>query len=287
MRDALLQGPAENPALPADLFARPAALGDEDVLYALAAREQLTRAQTGTLLAAGDPTVTTYLVRTGRMPWSDIPEAHPGRALDAVVGGVAPPAVWWEAATDPDAGVRQEVAHEFDAPSEVVAALAQDADPRVVAGAAGNPRLPPELLPGLARHSSTVVRVAVADNENAPAAVLAALLADGGHPAPTRCGACHRRATACPDHAPGVRRVRLAAAAHPAAPPAGLAAFLDAPEVFPVTTSAARTDLPTGFLDRLAEHPAADVHGPDETLARAAAENPALPETLMKRIATS
>ncbi|WP_369142239.1 hypothetical protein [Streptomyces sp. R44] len=279
MRDALLLGLAGNPTLPADLFARLAAAGDEDVLYALAAREQLTTAQARTLPAAGDPALTSQLVRSGRVPWSEIPESHPRRAVDAVVGGVAPLALWWDAATDPDAEVRQEVAHELDAPTEVVAALAHDPDPRVVATAAGHPHLPQELLPGLARHPSTVVREAVADNENAPAPVLAALLADGGHPAPTRCGACHRREAACLDHAAGVRRVRLAAAAHPAVPTAGLAAFLDAPEVWTVTAFAARTDLPDGYLERLAEHPAADVRA-------VVAANPAVPEPLLRTLAT-
>ncbi|MFF0477561.1 hypothetical protein [Streptomyces sp. NPDC004284] len=278
MRDALL-GLAENPALTDDLFARLVASGDEDLLYALAGREHLTTSQTGALLAVGDPTLTRHLVRSGLVPWPDLPEDHPGRALDAVIGGIAPPAVWWEVATDPDPEVRQEVAYALDAPPEIVAALAHDTNPKVVVGAAGNPRLPPGLLHGLARHPDTVVREAVAQNENAPAELLSALLADGGHPAPTRCGACHRRETACPDHTPGVRRTRLAAACHPAVPPAGLAAFLDAPEVGAVTTFAARTDLPAAFLDRLAEHPSADVRA-------VIAAHPAAPEALLRTLAT-
>ncbi|WP_426362178.1 hypothetical protein [Streptomyces sp. E-08] len=278
MRD-VLPGLAGNPALTADLFARLVASGDEDVLDALAGRERLTAPQTGALLAAGDHALTSSLVRSGRVPWSAVPEDHPGRALDAVLGGVAPLAVWWEAATDPDPEVRQEVAYEPDAPREVAEALAHDPDPRVVAVAAWNPRLPAALLASLARHPSTVVRAAVAENENAPAALLAALLADGGDPAPTRCGACHRREEACPDHTPGIRRVRLAAAARPDVPPAGLAAFLDAPECGTVTTFAARTDLPAGFLERLAEHPAADVRA-------VIAANPAVPEPLLRTLAS-
>ncbi|WP_225801269.1 hypothetical protein [Streptomyces sp. NK15101] len=304
MRDALL-GLAENPALTTELFDRLVAGGEEDVLHALAGREQLSTDQVRTLLAVGDPTLTCRLVRLGLVPWSDVPEGHPGRALDAVLGGAAPPAAWWEAAADPAAEVRQEVAYEPDAPAEVLAALADDADPRVVKSAAGNSCLPPALLPRLARHPSTAVREAVAGNENAPAALLAELLADGGHPAPTRCGACHRREAACADHAPGVRRVRLTAACHPAVPPAGLAAFLDAPEVYAVTTFAARTDLPAGFLDRLAEHPAADVRAVvaanpavrepllrtlasdlDPEVRRAVAENPAVPLDLLVTVAS-
>ncbi|MEU6622946.1 hypothetical protein ABZ926_19565 [Streptomyces litmocidini] len=304
MRDALL-GLAENPALPAELFARLVSGGDEDVLHALAGRERLTTAQVSALVDIGDPALTSRLVRSGLVPWPEVPEDHPGRALDAVLGGVAPLAAWWEAGTDPDAEVRQEVAYESDAPAEVLAALADDVDPRVVESAAENPRLPPALLPRLARHPSTVVREAVARNENAPAALLAELLADGGRPAPTRCGACHRRETACADHTPGVRRVRSAAACHPAVPTAGLTAFLDAPEIRTVTTFAARTDLPLHFLDRLAEHPAADVRAvvaanpavreallrtlaadPDPEVRRAVAENPAVPLDLLVTVAT-
>ncbi|MFI1658939.1 hypothetical protein ACH4ZU_29145 [Streptomyces sp. NPDC020472] len=303
MRDALL-GLAGNPALTAEPFARLVAGGDEDVLHTLAGRERPTTDQVRALLDVGDPALTGCLVRRGLVPWSDVPEGHPGRALDAVLGGVAPLAVWWEAATDPDAEVRQEVAYEFEAPAEVLAALADDADPKVVKIAAENSCLPPALLPRLARHPSTVVREAVARNENAPAGLLAELLADGGHPAPTRCGACHRREAACADHEPGVRRVRLAAACHPAVPTAGLAAFLDAPEVWTVTTFAARPDLPSGFLDRLAEHPAADVRAVvaahpavreallrtlasdlDPEVRRAVAENPAVPLDLLVAVA--
>ncbi|MFI1364918.1 hypothetical protein [Streptomyces griseochromogenes] len=277
MREALL-GLAENPALPAGLFARLVASGDEEVLFTLADRERLTPPQIRLLLTVGNPSLTCPLVRGGLVPWPEIPQDHPGRLLDAVLGGVAPVAAWRKAATDADPEVRQEVAYALDAPADVIASLAHDPDPAVVAGAAGSPHLPPELLPHLARHPSTVVRQAVAGNENAPPSLLAALLADGGWPAPTRCGACHRRETECADHTPGIRRVRLAAAGHPAVPPEGLADFLDAPEIWTVTTFAARTDLPADFLNRLAAHPSCDVRA-------VIAANPAVPEALLRTLA--
>ncbi|MFF5931558.1 hypothetical protein [Streptomyces hydrogenans] len=274
----MLLGLAENPALPAGLFARLVASGDEEVLFTLADRERLTPPQVRALLTVDNPSLTCLLVRSGLVPWPEIPQEHPGRLLDAVLGGVAPVAAWRKAATDPDPEARQEVAYALDAPADVIASLTRDPDPAVVAGAAGSPHLPPELLPDLARHPSTVVRQAVADNENAAPLLLAALLADGGWPAPTRCGACHRREAACADHTPGIRRVRLAAAGHPAVPPEGLAAFLDAPEVWTVTTFAARTDLPTDFLNRLATHSSCDVRA-------VIAANPAAPEPLLRRFA--
>ncbi|MEU1408212.1 hypothetical protein ABZ471_38905 [Streptomyces sp. NPDC005728] len=277
MRDALL-GLAENPAMPAKLFAGLVASGDEEVLFTLADRERLTPPQVRDLLAVGNPSLTCFLVRSGLVPWPEIPQEHPGRLLDAILGGVAPAAAWRKAATDPDPEVRQEVAYALDAPADVIASLAHDPDPAVVVGAAGNAHLPPELLSHLARHPSTVVRQAVADNENAPPSLLAALLADGGWPVPTRCGACHRREAACADHTPGIRRVRLVAAGHPAVPPEGLAAFLDAPEVWTVTMFAARTDLPADFLKRLATHPSCDVRA-------VIAANPAVPDILLRGLA--
>ncbi|MFG2265840.1 hypothetical protein [Streptomyces sp. NPDC048720] len=277
MRDALL-GLADNPALPAGLFARLMASGDDEVQYTLATRERLTPSQVRSLLADGDASLTCLLVRSGLVPWPDVPRDHPGWLLDAVLGGVAPAAGWRDAAADPDAEVRQEVACALDAPVEVIASLAHDPDPRVVADAAGNPRLPPELLPDLARHPSTVVRQAVAGHEAVPPALLAALLADGGQPAPSRCGACHGRDRECADHAPGIRRVRLAAAGHPAVPYEGLAAFLDAPETWTVATFAARPDLPADFLTRLAAHPSDDVRA-------AVAANPAVPEGVLRALA--
>ncbi|MFF5015040.1 hypothetical protein [Streptomyces sp. NPDC001165] len=277
LRDALL-GLAENPALPAGLFARLVASGDEEVLFALADRERLTPPQVRDLLTVGNPSLTCFLIRSGLVTWPEIPQEHPGRLLDAVLGGVAPAAAWRQAAADPDPEVRQEVAYARDAPADVIASLAHDPDPEVVASAAGSPHVPLELFPHLARHPSTVVRQAVADNENAPPSLLAALLADGGCPAPTRCGACHRSEAACADHTPGIRRVRLAAASHPAVPPEGLAAFLDAPEVWAVETFAARTDLPADFLNRLATHPSCDVRA-------VIAANPAVPEALLRTLA--
>ncbi|MFG3349781.1 hypothetical protein ACGF1Z_32555 [Streptomyces sp. NPDC048018] len=187
MREAK-RGLAENPALPPSLFERLVADRDEELPHRLAARADLTPAQVTSLLDAGDDEVTRYLVRSGRVAAADLADAPAALPLDAVIGGVARPAVWWEAALDPDPEVRGEVAHEPEAPADVMAALARDPDPAVVASAAANPRLPPALLAELARHPSTAVRENVAAHTSAPPALLAALLADGGRPLPTRCG---------------------------------------------------------------------------------------------------
>ncbi|MFD5067291.1 hypothetical protein ACFWNC_04995 [Streptomyces sp. NPDC058369] len=277
MRDVLL-GLAENPALPAGVFSRLVASGDEDVLFTLADRGRLTPSQARELVAVGNPSLTGFLIRCGLVAWPEIPQEQPGRLLDAVRGGVAPADVWREVAADPDSETRREVAYADDAPAEVIAFLVSDSDVWVVANAVENPSLPPDLLPGLARHPNTVVRQAVAENENTPPALLAALLADGGGPAPTRCGACWRRETACADHSPGILRIRLAAARHPAVPPEGLAALLAAGEDRTTEAVAARTDLPADLLKRLAHHPSCDVRA-------VIAANSAVPEALLRTLA--
>ncbi|MEU7702635.1 hypothetical protein [Streptomyces sp. NPDC039028] len=80
------------------------------------------------------------------------------------------------------------------------------------------------------------------------------------------------------DHTPGIRRVQLAAASHPSVPPEGLAAFLDAPELWTVTAFAARPDLPSGFLNRLATHTSCDVRA-------TVAANPSTPEAVLRALA--
>ncbi|TXS00763.1 hypothetical protein EAO73_26285 [Streptomyces sp. col6] len=277
LRDVLL-GLAENPALPAGIFSRLVASGDEDVLFTLADRDRLTPSQARELVAVGNPSLTGFLIRCGLVTWPEIPQEQPWRLLDAVRGGVAPADVWREIAADPDSETRREVAYADGAPADVIAFLVSDSDVWVVANAAENPNLPPGLFPGLARHPNTVIRQAVAENENTPPALLAALLADGGGPAPTRCGACWNRETACADHSPGILCIRLAAARHPAVPPEGLAALLAAADDRTTEAVAARTDLSVDVLERLAHHPSCDVRA-------AIAANSAVPEALLRSLA--
>ncbi|MFF0558678.1 hypothetical protein [Streptomyces sp. NPDC004266] len=252
MRGALL-GLAGNPALTAEPFALLVAGGDEDVLHTLAGRERPTTDQVRALLDVGDPALTGCLVRRGLVPWSDVPEGHPGRALDAVLGGVAPLAVWWEAATDPDAEVRQEVAYEFEAPAEVLAA---DPDPGVARRIAGRPETAPGKLAELVERHGPAVFGPVARHPACPAALLRRMAA---HPAVGR-------------------RFLRDIARHPAAPVETLLLCLTAAAPDVRQYAAAHPALPVPVLESL-------LGGPDGALAGAAAENPALPVTLMERIA--
>ncbi|MFD3944021.1 hypothetical protein [Streptomyces sp. NPDC058579] len=281
---------AANPALPEHLFERLAATGDEDVRYALACRDDLTEAQARTLRAHDDADLWTLVAR-GKVPWAEVPRDDPALLLAAAQAGTAPEAAIRELARHPDPEVRAEVAdHGTGLPPEVLAALARDPDPTVAERAAEVPELPADLAAELARHAHVPVRVSLAGNDRVPPSLLAALLADGGRPAPTRCGACGRQAEGCADHTPGVRRIRLAAAANPSVPPAALEAFLDAQEaeegqeaeeaatVWLLADIAERTDLPVSLHTRLAAHP-------DAFVRKALARNPSIGESLLLRLA--
>ncbi|MEU4267424.1 hypothetical protein [Streptomyces sp. NPDC026092] len=287
------EGLAANPALPEHLFERLAAAGDEDVRTTLTWRDDLTEAQARTLRAYDDVDLWT-LVAHGKVPWAEVPRDDPTLLLAAARAGTAPEAAIRELARHPDPEVRWELAS-FDAglPPEVLVALARDPDPTVVERAAEAPELPADLAAELARHPLVPVRVALAANDRVPPSLLAGLLADGGRPAPTSCGACRRRAEGCADHTPGVRRIRLKAAANPSVPPAALEAFLDAKAAEDVEDAgkaedveiawlhaeiAERTDLPVSLHARLAAHP-------DAYVRQALARNPSIGAPLLLRLA--
>ncbi|MFE5615916.1 hypothetical protein [Streptomyces sp. NPDC056524] len=296
----VLAGLADNPALPERLVQPLAEAGDEDVRLLLARRDDLTETRARALRAHDDVDLWT-LVGNGRIPWAEVPRDDPDLLVAAAQAGIAPEAAVREPAAHPDPQVRGELAlYVTGLPSGVLAALARDPEPYVAECAAQSAELSGGLAEELARHPHVVVRVEFARNAYAPPALLAALLADGGHPAPSRCDACHRRPEPCADHAPGVRRVRLAAAANPATPPGGLEEFLDAEESWAAGEFAERTDLPDHFHPRLAAHPDAYVRrtvarnprvgepllrmladDPDPGIRRAVAENPAVPLALL------
>ncbi|MER5961435.1 hypothetical protein [Streptomyces sp. NPDC002057] len=304
MQQDIFEGLAANPALPERLLERLAAIGDEYVRAVLARRDDLTESPARTLLTHADADIHT-LIALGKVPWTDVPRHDPTLLLAAAQAGIVPDAVLRDLATHPDPEIRGELAfYVTDLPHHILAVLARDPDPDVVERVAGVPELPADLAEEIARHPHVVVRVSLAENDRVPPALLAALVADGGHPPPTRCASCHRRTEGCGDHTPGVRRIRLAAAANPAVPPGGIEAFLGPEETWAPAEIAERTDLPAPFHHRLAVHPAAFVRttlarnpsigealilklaaDPDPDVGLAVAENPAVPLSLVVALA--
>ncbi|MET9539021.1 hypothetical protein ABZY16_16155 [Streptomyces sp. NPDC006553] len=273
----VMAGIAANPALPERLFEPLAKTGDEDVRRVLTYREDLSERQACILLAYDDVDVHSLIAR-GKVPWAEVPRHDSSFLLAAAQAGIAPTEVVRGLAVHHDPEVRGELAsYVTGLPPDVLAILARDPDPSVAEAAAESSELPADLAEELARHPHVVVRVSLAHNDRIAPALLAALLADGVSPAPTRCAACHPRTERCSDHTAGIRRIRLAAATNPAVPPAGLEDLLDADETGAPAEIAERTDLPAAFHARLATHPAALVR---ETLAR----NPSIGEPLILQL---
>ena len=176
---------------------------------------------------------------------------------------------------------------------------------------------PPAEVAELAAHPSADVRLAFAANPAAPADLLDSLTRPTGQPAALRCAGCTATATAtgapatsyvdvtvdaasaaaadpaggepatgdadsvpwCGGHHEDVTfMIHRAVAENPATPAAAVNRLLRHPDMWVRCGVAARADLSPEALRQLAEDPTPGVRG-------ALAENPALPETLMRTVA--
>ncbi|MEU3462320.1 hypothetical protein ABZ721_20590 [Streptomyces sp. NPDC006733] len=281
---AQLCGLAENEALPRRLLARFVERADQDLLGELATRTDLGPGLRRALVERGASRVLQALVWAGSLPLEEVPRDDPKVALAALVSGLAPLSWAAELARCPDRDVRWEVADLEQDLGETFHVLADDPDHSVLQALAGNAALPSDLMETLARHPSTAVRSALAQNDRAPARILAGLLADGGSPPPTMCGSCHtvadpdERRAQCGDHAPGILEVQLSALRNPATPPDGMAAFISLPEPWQRALIAERPGVAEEVYTALADDPAPSVRA-------ALAGNPDVPASLLRRLA--
>ncbi|MGA4956441.1 hypothetical protein [Streptomyces lavendulocolor] len=320
--NVLLCGLAENPALPAELVDRLIAVADTDVADVLARRADLTHDQAVALVArveeSGVP-----LAYGGHLTAADIdPVTRPDAALALLDRGAGAP--WWARllVAGPVVARRERLAACPDLPSDVVDALATDPELGVVAELAL--WTTSRWTAGLAAHPHAEVRRAVAANEAAPAAVLAALVTGDGLPPLRRCPACDRGegppvhdprgplphgdllpgASCDGSHESAVHDIRLAALQNPATPVHAVATLADHPSRLLRQALAARPDLPADVCRRLVADPVAGVRAElaanavlDDTLVgvpaadrdpavrRAAAQNPRVPLDVLDRLA--
>ncbi|MGQ4358078.1 hypothetical protein [Streptomyces drozdowiczii] len=294
----VLRGLAANSSTPSELIDRLIALADADIAAILARRADLGHAQAVALAASVEESVA-WLAYEGRMTAADIdPATQPEGALALLTEGHARSPEWARLfADDPVAEHREKLAACPGLPDDVVEKLAADPDVQVVAELAL--WAAPRTAARLASHPHAAVRRAVAANEAAPPAVLAALLTGEGLPPARRCPVCDREETPfvhdphCPrldcDLPPGAacdgshestrHDTQLAALSNPATPTEAVVGFVDHPSLLLRWALAARPDLPPDICARLAENTNPGVRGD-------LAENPALDDALIRVLAT-
>ncbi|WP_245996350.1 hypothetical protein [Streptomyces armeniacus] len=318
-------GPAADATGATDAAADAAAADARAVAAELADRADLGHAQAVALAAAGDDTAV-RLARAGRLTTADLdPATRPQAALALLDTGRGHPDRARLFAADPDAGRRAKLAACGGLPPDVVDTLAADPDVEVVAELALW-TASPDTAARLAAHPHAEVRRAVAANESAPPAVLAALLTGDGLPPARRCLVCDRHPApythppSCPrpdctlrpgatcdgTHQSTAHETLGHALANPATPAVTAAGFAGHPSTLLRWALASRTDLPPyaarrlaadpvpGVRADLAANPAADtalLHrlaaDPHDDVRRALASNPRVPLDVLARVAAS
>ncbi|MCX5387235.1 hypothetical protein [Streptomyces sp. NBC_00083] len=292
----ILCGLAANPALPSHLVDRLIAVADGDLAPALAAREDLSRAQARALAARGEECAV-QLAHAGRLAVEDIDSvAHPDVALALLDNGVGAPEWARRLVVEPDAERRERLAACPDLPSDVTERLAADPVVTVVAELALWSRAS-DVVAELVRHPHTAVRRAAAANEATPPDLLAALLTDGGVPPAARCEVCEREQIPfvhdrhCPrldctlpggarcdgTHESAAHAVHAAALGNPATPAGAVAPFADHDSMVLRWTVARRPGLPSEVYERLAADPVPGVRAD-------LAENPAVGEQVLRAL---
>ncbi|PWK86539.1 hypothetical protein C8D88_105588 [Lentzea atacamensis] len=172
--NTVLDGLAENPALPAALLDRLIAAADPVLGADLAGRPDLSDAQVRALLARDDPAIVSVLLAKGRVRTADVPLTNPAVALAVTEAPDAPPAAARALAQHPDFKARlPEWARTL--PPDVIDLLAHDPDEHVVAELVTFHALPASSAQELSRHPSTEVRRALAASPHTPADVLVRL----------------------------------------------------------------------------------------------------------------
>ncbi|WP_439660073.1 hypothetical protein ACSHWB_00345 [Lentzea sp. HUAS TT2] len=176
--NAVLEGLATNPALPAHLLDRLTTW--PELASDLADRTDLSPAHVRALLTHNDPTVAYKLLEQGYVQPTEIPIANESVALVVTGHPDADPALTRALAFHPDPAIRASLAERaFHLPADVVDLLARDPDPAVVASLARFSSSGSSLA-FLSGHPDVDVRRALASNPFVAPAVLASMSASGG-----------------------------------------------------------------------------------------------------------
>ncbi|HKT02048.1 MAG TPA: hypothetical protein VJT31_21180 [Rugosimonospora sp.] len=272
---------ADNPELPGEVLDRFVARADARLCADLAYRDDLTAEQVRVLARRGGTDTTVVLVRRGLLRADVVDGGDPWVVL-ALLDEHGAPQEWAGAlASHPDPRVRERLAGAAHTPPDLVAALARDENVGVVAEAALSPSLTAGLARSLAGHPHAEVRRALAHNEKTPPGVLAALVADGGHPPIRHCEACpdlpdRREDRWCTgSHEGAIVDIQCAALRNQATPADAAASLVTHPGTLVRWALASRVDLSQEVYRRLATDPIPGVRAD-------VAVNPAIDESLMR-----
>ncbi|NKE61623.1 hypothetical protein FXN61_34645 [Lentzea sp. PSKA42] len=174
--NTVLDGLAENPALPAALLDRLAQVPRAG--FSLAQRPDLTSSQVRALLALDDWTVTSALVSSGRVEPAEVQVSNPWVALAVASHPDVDAGLIRSLAVHPDVDIRMRLAERARSlPPDVMERLAHS-DPRVAVELVVHHALPFSLAVELSRHPSIEVRQAVAGSPHTPPSVLVRLSAE-------------------------------------------------------------------------------------------------------------
>ncbi|MDX3663489.1 hypothetical protein PV646_39915 [Streptomyces sp. ID05-26A] len=172
--NAVLEGLASNPALPGFLLDR--LVTSAELAPVLADRNDLTPQHVRAVLAHGDSLAVHTLLEKELARPEDVPIANESVALVLTGRADADPALARALAFHPDPSVRANLPEWACAlPTDVIALLARDPSPSVVAELVLFHELPLPLASTVSRHPDPVVRRAVASSPHTPASVLATL----------------------------------------------------------------------------------------------------------------
>lgn len=246
--NAVLEGLASNPALPG--FLRDRLVTSAELAPVLADRDDLTSQHVRALLAHGDSSAVHTLLEKGLVRPEDVPIVNESVVLVLTGRADSDPALARALAFHPDPTVRAKLPEwACSLPADVIALLARDPSPPVVAELVLFHDLPVALASAVSRHPDPGVRRALASSPHTPASVLESL-----------------------DQGELAREL----ASNPATPAALAANLLShhASRYF----LAGRTDLPSGVYEQLASELEPGI------LSRLAA-NPAVPVPVLRQLA--
>lgn len=172
--NAVLEGLASNPALPATLLDR--LVTHPELAPDLAQRADLSPAHVRALLAYGDSTTVYTLLDKGLVHPADIPITNESVALVVTGSPDADPALARALAFHPDPALRARLPEwACPLPADVVDLLVRDPDPSVVAELVLFQPLPLASAVSLSSHPSLDVRRALASSPHTPPSVLTSL----------------------------------------------------------------------------------------------------------------